>query len=153
LNFKRLLRLLERVPGIDDPERFLKFSVVGASGVIVNLGLLWFLTSIVGIYYVISNIIAVEISIITNFILNDLWTWRDRRTGGLTATLKRLAAFNAVCAGGLVINTAVLYALTTYLGIYYMISALFGIAAATMWNYWVNNLITWGALVEGENEG
>lgn len=96
---KILFRILERTPGVDGPERFLKFSLVGLSGVFVNLGLLWFLTEVVGIYYVVSNIIAVEVSIISNFILNDLWTWRDRRDPGLLNFLKRLAAFNIICAG------------------------------------------------------
>jgi len=143
-----ILELLEKVPGVDDPERFLKFSLVGLSGVFVNLGLLWFLTEIVGIYYLISNVIAVEVSIISNFVLNDLWTWRDRRDPGLINFLKRLASFNVICAGGMVINTAVLWVLTSFLHIYYMVSALFGIAAATLWNYWMNNVITWGVLLE-----
>ncbi|WP_148689030.1 GtrA family protein [Methanopyrus sp. SNP6] len=149
---KILFRVLERTPGVDDPERFLKFSLVGFSGVFVNLGLLWFLTEIAGVHYVMSNVIAVEVSIISNFVLNDLWTWRDRRDPGLLNFLKRLAAFNIICAGGLVINTTVLWTLTEILHIYYITSALFGIAAATLWNYWMNNRMTWGVLIERAHE-
>jgi dolichol-phosphate mannosyltransferase len=38
---------------------------------------------------------------------------------------------------------AVLWTLTSVLGLYYLISNLFGIAAATLWNYAVNFLWTW----------
>ncbi len=60
--------------------RLIKFSVVGASGVAVNMGLLYALTRFMGIHYILSSILAIEVSILTNFILNDIWTWRDRRT-------------------------------------------------------------------------
>jgi putative flippase GtrA len=123
-------------------KRFLKFATVGASGVVVNQGLLWFFTEIVGLYYLFSAAIGIEISIITNFILNEKWTFRDR-SKGKKGILRRGVKFNAVSVAGLVINISVLFAFTEYLGIHYLTSNLIGICATFLWNYFVNLGWTW----------
>ena len=123
--------------------RFLKFGLVGLSGVLVNEGLLWLLTENLGLYYLLSAAIAVETAIITNFILNDIWTFRDRRTPGNRSLLGRGLKFNLVSLGGLGINIAILWTVTEVVGISYLISNLIGIAGATLWNFTINTLWTW----------
>lgn len=123
-------------------KRFLKFACVGASGIVVNQGLLWFFTEIIGIYYLFSAAIAIETSIITNFILNEKWTFRDR-SHGKSGMFRRGLKFNAVSVAALVINISVLFFCTEVLGIYYLISNLIGIVAAFLWNYFVNLGWTW----------
>jgi putative flippase GtrA len=59
--------------------RFLRFGIVGASGVVVNLGLLWFLADVLGWHENLSSALAIEGSIFWNFLFNDGWTFRDRR--------------------------------------------------------------------------
>ncbi len=54
-----------------------KYYAVGGSGVLVNLGLLFFLTEFVGLWYFLSYALAISASITTNFILNKMWTFRD----------------------------------------------------------------------------
>ncbi|MCD6248646.1 MAG: GtrA family protein [Hadesarchaea archaeon] len=124
--------------------RLVKFCLVGASGVGVNLGLLWVLTEYLNIYYLISAGFSIECSILTNFILNEFWTFSDRATDRSAKMLaSRMIKFNVISAGGLAINIVILGALTELFGIYYMVSALFGIAGATMWNYLANTSVTW----------
>ena len=52
-----------------------QFYIVGASGVLVNLGILYILTDIAGFWYVASQIIAISVSITTNFFFNRYWTF------------------------------------------------------------------------------
>ncbi len=137
---RHLYSLMRRT---DELARFIKFALVGASGVGVNLGLLWLLTETGGLFYLASAAIAIEISIITNFILNNYFTFADRRQPGVDTFLKRLFKFNTVSLGGLGINLAILWLLTSGLGMFYMLSNLIGIAAATLWNYLANNWWTW----------
>jgi len=125
-------------------KRFLKFATVGASGVFVNEGLLWFFTEIVGFFYLVSSAIGIEVSIITNFILNEFWTFRDR-SRGKKGIFRRGVKFNVVSVAGLVINIGVLFFCTAFLGIYYLISNLIGIGCAFLWNYFVNLGWTWKA--------
>jgi dolichol-phosphate mannosyltransferase len=123
--------------------RFLKFCVVGASGVGVNLGLLWLLTEKAGLFYLVSAVISIEVSIISNFLLNNFFTFTDRRRQGIQAFFKHLLRFNTVSLAGVGINLGTLWLLTSAMGIYYLISNCVGIALATLWNYLVNNWWTW----------
>ncbi len=147
----RYLKHLTRLTGLQEGAiRFLKFGLVGLSGVLVNEGLLWLLTENLGLYYLLSAAIAVETAIITNFILNDIWTFRDRRTPGNRSLLGRGLKFNLVSLGGLGINIAILWTVTEVVGISYLISNLIGIAGATLWNYTINTLWTWRAKPSSE---
>jgi len=123
--------------------RFLKFCLVGLSGVFVNMGLLWVLTEVAGLFYLLSAAISIETSIISNFILNNYFTFSDRRSSGVKSFFNRLVKFNLVSLVGLGINMGVLWLLTEVFGLYYLLSNLCGIAVATLWNYLVNTWWTW----------
>ena len=56
---------------------FLKFCVTGLSGVVVNLGSFHLLTQL-GLHRYLASPIAIEISIISNFVINNYWTFADR---------------------------------------------------------------------------
>ena len=58
-------------------KRIFKYGTVGLWGLVVNEGFLWFFTEFVGFYYLISSLIAIEASIISNFFLNNYWTFSD----------------------------------------------------------------------------
>lgn len=138
------LRHLARLMPADRAlRRFLKFCLVGGSGVLVNMGLLWLLTEQAGLFYLASSAVAVECAIVNNFIWNDVWTFRDRRATGWQARLGRLGRFNVVSLAGLGINVLVLWLFTDHLGVYYLLSNLAGIVVATMWNFLVNARWTW----------
>ncbi|MDG7013167.1 MAG: GtrA family protein [Nitrososphaerota archaeon] len=119
--------------------KFIKFNVVGLSGVLVNEGLL--LTLVYeGVYYLRADAVAIEAAILSNFFLNDYWTFRDRRHGHI---IVRLLKFNALMVVGLVVNLAILYAFTAYLEVNYAVSNLFGIAVAFLLRYWLSVRFTW----------
>ena len=59
--------------------RLIKFAIVGTSGVVVNLGLLYILVEWFGLYYMLAAVISIGSSVLSNYILNDKWTWRDRK--------------------------------------------------------------------------
>ena len=61
--------------------RFLRFAAVGASGVVVNLGALALLTT-AGLTPTLASALAIQVSILTNFFLNDFWTFRDHEDQG-----------------------------------------------------------------------
>jgi dolichol-phosphate mannosyltransferase len=118
---------------------FIKFGVVGAIGVVVNEGLL-FLFQSAGVYFLIAGAVAIEISILSNFVLNDLWTFRDRRSGSAAS---RLVKFNLLMLAGLVLNLAVLYAGVDYLGMTAVVANLVGIAGAFFLRYALSVRYAW----------
>jgi len=123
--------------------RFAKFCLVGLSGVLINMGLLWLLTEFAGLFYLLSAAISIETSILSNFTLNDYFTFPDRRLPGAKSFVSRLLKFNLVSLAGLALNMGVLGLLTEVFGVYYLLSNLCGIAVATLWNYLVNTWWTW----------
>lgn len=118
---------------------FIRFSIVGASGVIVNEGLLIALQSR-GVYVLYASAFAIEVSILTNFVLNDLWTFRDRRAGSFAS---RLIKFNALMLVGLAVNLAVVDVGTVYLGIAAALTNLAGIGVAFLLRYALSVRYAW----------
>jgi dolichol-phosphate mannosyltransferase len=124
--------------------RFLKFSVVGAAGAVLNLIVLYVLTQS-GMFYLLSGIVATEVAILSNFALNRSWTFRDRGVRGLKPVLVALYRDHAVRFVGIVLSLSALWILTSFFGFYYMVSGLVGIVLATLWNYGGNQWWTWEA--------
>ncbi len=116
---------------------FIPFSIVGITGVLVNTVLLYILTEYLELYYLLSAVFAIETSIITNFLLNNAWTWRKRKFRH--SFFQRLLRYNLVSIIALVINLSVLFILTHFFNIYYIYSNFAGIAFAFLINYFVND--------------
>ena len=139
---KAILSRIVKISGFD-LIRFIKFGIVGGSGILVNMGFLWFLTEIGGLYYLVSSVLAIALAMISNFIWNDLWTWRDSGEPGVKAYMTRMAKFIVVSSIAAYIgNLGILWILTHFFHIYYLISNLIGIAVGTILNYSVNNFWT-----------
>ena len=121
--------------------RFTKFLTVGFSGLLVNIILLWLLFGHLGLNLLASGAIAIELSIIFNFIFNDIYTFRDQIK--VVSFIKRFLRFNAVALYGFAINLSILYLFVRWTNINYIAAHLIGIIATTMWNYIVVKDYTW----------
>jgi dolichol-phosphate mannosyltransferase len=122
---------------------FLKFIAVGLSGVVVNVGAYWLLTRFGGMaaYENWAVAIGIEVSIITNFLLNDFFTFAGRRKG--KSFLGRLLKFNIICLVGAGIQEGIFSLFYYSFGVYDLLSNLIGIVAAFLWNYFINRNWTW----------
>jgi dolichol-phosphate mannosyltransferase len=124
-------------------KRIFKFGIVGISGIVVNLGILFLLVEFFAQNKDLASIIAIEFSILNNFIWNDLWTFSSAEDQSLSGRLPRLVTFNIVSIGGAVINYGIFLILTAWFGVYYLAAQLVGILIAFIWNFLVNRRITW----------
>ncbi|HKZ26328.1 MAG TPA: glycosyltransferase [Rubrobacteraceae bacterium] len=118
--------------------RFWKFALVGTSGVLVNLLTLITLVEYFDAGPTVAWIIAVGVSILSNFLLNNAFTWRDVRHSSRIHFLLRGALAYPVAIIALGANFAVYYPLIQYLGAdfpYYAIAAFLGIVAGTSANF------------------
>lgn len=122
-----------------DIGRLVKFGLVGTWGFFVNMFFLWFLTEVTGLYYLLSSVLAIEIAMVNNYVLNDLWTWRDRGKTGKREYLKRMLQYHVAASAAALLNVAVLWILTQPFGIYYLVSNIFGILCGMALNYLVND--------------
>jgi dolichol-phosphate mannosyltransferase len=130
---------MDRLRALPVP-RVLKFAIVGASGVVVNVGMLWLLHGVLDVRIELAALLAIELSILSNFLINDAWTFRDERNRTFW-----MRAFGAHTGSGLAvgINYALLIVLNKQLDVYYLAAALVSIAAGAGINYSVSALWTW----------
>ena len=118
--------------------RFWKFALVGASGVLVNLLTLITLVEYFDAGPTVAWIIAVGLSILSNFLLNNAFTWRDVRHSSRIHFLLRGALAYPVAIIALGANFAVYYPIIKYISAdfpYYAIAAFLGIVAGTSANF------------------
>ena len=120
----------------------IKYYVVGASGVLVNLGLLFFLTEFVGIWYFLSYAIAISVSITSNFTLNKFWTFKDSINSKNTVLM--YIKFVSVSLLGMGIQLGSTFVLVESLSVYYMLAALISIGIAGGINFIINRRWTFG---------
>ena len=152
LEFMTHLALLSWDTG--ELRRFIKYCVVGCSGILVNMWIFAALTSL-GLGYLIAGVLALEATIGTNFLLNEFWVFADSQRKGntLKARLRRFLMFNLFCAGGVVLSVFMLWVLADFVGVNYLLSNFIGIAVATVWNYGTNANVTWGTARNKRNDG
>src|SRR5213080_3338275 len=77
-------------------QRFARFSAVGAGGVIVQTVTLGVLLRIAGMHYLTATAVAVEASVLHNFVWHRRWTWADRPKSRAVVCLLRFNATNGV---------------------------------------------------------
>ena len=118
--------------------RFWKFAMVGASGVVVNSLVLITLAEVFDAHKVIAWMFAVGLSILSNFLLNNAFTWRDVRHSSRIHFLLRGALAYPVAVMGIGANFAVFYPLLKYVSAefpFYVIFNFLGILAAPAVNF------------------
>lgn len=115
--------------------RFVKFGVVGGSGLFVNMFLLWLCKDLLGLPLTIASLIAIGVSILTNFILNNYWTWKDNEQNQKYTFFHRMLRYYISASFSAIINYVALIMLTELAGIYYLISNLIGIGLGTIFNF------------------
>jgi dolichol-phosphate mannosyltransferase len=126
--------------------RFLKFGLVGGSGVLVNAGILYGLTEWVSLDYRLAAVGAIELAIIHNFTWNYLWTWRERRPATPGGWIGMFLKFNFSSGlTALALNWGILVFLTEIAGVHYLISNLAGIAAGTIANFCLSHFWAFAA--------
>ena len=123
--------------------RFIRFGIVGGTGVLVNNALLLALVELLRVPAIPAAIVATECAIVSNFFLNDRWTFRDISRANGRPWPRRFLSYNLLTLGGLVISVGVLALLHGVAGVHYLVANLAGIAVGTLWNYGTNHQWTW----------
>ena len=110
-----------------------KYYIVGGTGVLVNLGILYALTDFAGFWYMASQVIAISISITTNFFFNRFWTFKSSIQDQRNSVM--YLKFLIVSLIGMGIQLVITYVLVENSIFNYMYAAGVGIAVAGAINY------------------
>ena len=120
---------------------FVRYTLVGASGVLVNLGMYIFLTRHFGFPKELAPILAIETSVLSNFFLNNFWTFRKRTTE--VPLISRLFKFHLVVGGSGILNYLTFFFLFKVILLNDLLANLAGISVAAVLNYLINSSWTW----------
>ncbi|KPQ40022.1 MAG: glycosyltransferase [Phormidium sp.] len=126
-------------------QRFLRFGLVGLTGVVVDLAVFYVLRERWQLGLTRSAMLSAEVAILNNFYWNDRWTFSDlsRQQKGWRKQLKRLLKFNIVCLAGLILNVLIVNILFNLLGVNDYLAKLVAIALVTIWNFSINLKLSW----------
>jgi dolichol-phosphate mannosyltransferase len=134
-----LMLLLDKLIGRFVPVRFVLFAAVGATGVIVHLTTLRL--ALAGLGFPVSQAIATVVAMTSNFALNNILTYRDKRLRGMKF-LVGLLTFYAICSVGGVANVGVASAVFEQ-NYAWWVSGIAGAVVGVVWNYAVSSIFTW----------
>jgi putative flippase GtrA len=121
-------------------QRFQKFLIVGSIGLIINQGLLFVFRHLFDMPLSIASPVAIAVSMVATFELNEAWTWHDRGRGKIIHRLMLYCPINTV---GLIINYGILSYLVHDHHWHYLLANLVGAGCAAVWNFCLNHMITW----------
>jgi dolichol-phosphate mannosyltransferase len=135
------LMLIEKYVGGRLSARFIAFTLIGLTGVAVHLAMLTFLFKGLAIDFIGAQAGATLLAMTSNFVLNNIVTYHDKRLVGVEL-FKGWLSFVAVCSVGGALNLA----MAAYLfqgETFWVVSALTGALVGGVWNYGMSALLTW----------
>lgn len=118
--------------------KFVKFGVVGVSGVIVDFGITWILKEKVRLNKYIANSSGFACAVVSNYLLNRWWTFHshDPDVG------MQFAKFAAVALIGLAMNNGIIYYLTERKGTKFYVAKAIATGIVVLWNFGANYVFT-----------
>ncbi|HNQ59167.1 MAG TPA: GtrA family protein [Bacteroidales bacterium] len=118
--------------------RFIKFIIVGFSGLIVDYGITAFSKEILKIQRFISNAMGFICAASSNYYLNRIWTFSSTNP----EVVREFGFFFVISLIGLGINSLILWFVLKKFKLNFYLAKIFAIAGATLWNFFANAFIT-----------
>ncbi len=149
-----------KLPLSDRLTQFVKFCLVGGSGVVVLYVLADPKTLALNLTF--SKVCAAEVALTNNFLWNEFWTFKvltrpadtlshrmgEGRGEGVSLRfprLRRFLFFNAICGLGILFAVLLLHLFHTLLGWNLYLSNLLAMGLVTLWNFGMNARFNWEA--------
>lgn len=120
---------------------FVRFSMVGAGGFLVNLAALFLLYDTLGMPIWAAQLIGAEVALLSNFAFHHFWTYRGR--SGKKRKRILLAQFHLSFWSGALINSSVVIGAVSVMGWHYFIGLVAGSATALFWNFFWTKFYIW----------
>ena len=118
--------------------KFIKFCVVGFSGMGIDFGTTWLLKEKAGVNKYIANSTGFVLAATSNYIWNRIWTFHSSNDQIAVEYL----SFILISVAGLGINNFVIFLLNDKLKFNFYLSKLIAIGVVTIWNFVMNFIIT-----------
>jgi len=127
--------------------KFVRFCVVGCSGVVIDMSLLYLFSDpkMLGWGLTRSKLLAAEAALMNNFVWNDLWTFGSvaQHQNTMGQRFRRFLKFNAICSLGIFFNIVILNIEFNLFHMNRYLANLIAIGLVTLWNYKSNKEFSW----------
>lgn len=126
--------------------RFLKFAVVGAIGMVVDLGTLTFAREVLSLPLSLSVALGFSLAVISNFTWNRLWTFPESRERSVKTQLGQFTFINLIGLGLneiIVLSLHPLFSRITHDPPAYLAAKVIAIGVVLFWNYGANRIWTY----------
>ncbi len=137
-----LLLIVDKMMGHILPVRFVLFAGVGAVGIAAHLVVLRLCLTLLALDFATAQAVATGVAILGNFLLNNIFTFSDRRLKGMRF-LWGLVTFAAISAVGAVLNVNISSVLFGPARWSWYFAGFAGAAMSLVWNYAVSSAVTW----------
>ncbi len=117
-------------------EQFIKFCIVGGSGVFVDFGITYLSKELLHLNKYVANSLGFLLAASTNYVLNRIWTFHNEDPDIASQYLR----FLGIALIGLAINNLTIYLLNDRFKLNFYLSKLFAIGVVTFWNFFMNYL-------------
>jgi putative flippase GtrA len=118
--------------------KFLKFCIVGFSGMIIDFGATWLLKEKAKVNKYVANSTGFVLAASSNYLFDRYWTFHSINPRVITEYL----SFISISIIGLAINNMVIYLLNEKMKINFYLAKLFAVGVVTIWNFFMNYVIT-----------
>jgi putative flippase GtrA len=118
--------------------KFIKFCIVGFSGVFVDFGITYFCKEVLKLQKYIANAIGFTIAATTNYILNRTWTFHSQNP----QIVMEFSRFFIIALIGLGINSAIIWLMNGKFKVNFYLSKLVATIIVTAWNFLINAYFT-----------
>lgn len=112
--------------------RTLKFLIAGGTAAATDLTLLYVLTDVYHVWYLLSAILAFAIAFGVSFTLQKFWTFDDQSVDGIHA---QLGMYLIIALIGLGLNTLAMFALVDHIGLHYIVAQILASAFIAVGNF------------------
>ena len=138
-----LMLIADKLVGGVVPIRFLLFAAVGALGIAAHLAVLMLCLGLFGLAFGTAQAIATGCAIVGNFVLNNVFTFREYRLRGW-GFVRGLITFAAICSVGAVGNLSVsVFLFSPAVHSAWWLAGMAGAVMSLVWNYAVSSVLTW----------
>ena len=118
--------------------KFLKFGIVGFSGLIVDFSVTWLCKEKLKIHKYIASSLGFIVATGTNYTLNRYWTFNSQDP----ATIIQFGKFFIVAMVGLALSNAIIYLLNDRMRLNFYLAKACAIGIVSLWNFFANYLYT-----------
>ncbi|PIQ73205.1 dolichyl-phosphate beta-D-mannosyltransferase [Candidatus Roizmanbacteria bacterium CG11_big_fil_rev_8_21_14_0_20_36_8] len=127
---------------------FIKFAIVGGVGFIIDFGISFLLIEIITTAVWLSTIISAETAIVSNFILNNKWSFKHKkisRKSGRKSFIWSFLKFNIIASGSIIIQTTAMTVTTNIFGLtyWYIYKVLIITLVIIPYSYFFYNKLVW----------